>query len=104
MWPAFLKHTNFNHLVKGKDQLTDMMSYAKELPEDPVDGGDGGDGGGVAHSLGEKLLPDLPGKHPCHKFYLPSFIQVLSPRQSSLLRVLLWPAQRVFHLGCPSSV
>ena len=65
-----------------------MMSYAKELPEDPVDGGDGGDGGGVAHSLGEKLLPDLPGKHPCHKFYLPvlakfylpNFIQVLSPK------------------------
>ena len=42
-----------------------MMSYAKELPEDPVDGGDGGDGGGVAHPLGEQLLPDLPGKHPC---------------------------------------
>ena len=74
MWPAFLKQTNFDHLVKGKDIRTDMMSYAKELPEDPVDGGDGGDGGGVAHSLGEKLLPDLPGKHPCHKFYFVSSI------------------------------
>ena len=41
----------------------------EELPEDPVDGGDGGDGGGVTHPLGEQLLPDLPSKHTCNKFY-----------------------------------
>ena len=45
-----------------------ILSYDKGLPEDPVDGADGGDGGRVAHSLGQKLLPDLPSKHPCYKF------------------------------------
>ena len=54
------------HLLscRGTAKNRHIERHDKELPEDPVDGGDGGDGGGVAHPLGEQLLPDLPGKHP----------------------------------------
>ena len=34
------------------------------VTEDPVDGGHGGYGGRVTHSVGQQLLPDLPGEHP----------------------------------------